>query len=124
MERTATNRKSMSKNRKAGAGLAAASGYERPSKSKPISLSEARKIFAAVAPDVKTAEAHACKSLERTRYWNWFRMGIAAAQKGRVTKNDVRWVNGAPWLKPETLAWLKAHNAASSESAVNNLKGK
>ena len=83
---------------------------ERQSKSKPISLSEARKIFAAIAPDVKTCEAHARKSLERTRYWNWFRMGIAAAQKGRITKNDVRWVNGSPWLK--------AHNAALTDSAA------
>lgn len=88
----------------------ASGGYERTSKSKRISLSEARKIFAAVAPDVKTCEAYACKSLERTRYWNWFRMGIAAAQKGRVTKNDVRRVNGSPWLK--------AHNAALSDSAA------
>ena len=83
-------------------------------KSKSISLGAARKIFAAVAPDAKTCEAFACKSLERTRYWNWFRMGIAAAQKGRVSKNDVRWVNGSPWLKPETVAALKAHNDPSS----------
>lgn len=107
----------MSNKCKTGAGLAAASGYERPSKSKPISLSEARKIFAAVAPDVKTCEAHACKSLERTRYWNWFRMGIAAAQKGRVTKNDVRWVNGSPRISAKTRAWIKAHNAEVSDGS-------
>ena len=81
--------------------LREAPGSERPLKAKPISLSEARKIFQTIAPDAKTCEARACKSLERARYWNWFRIGIAVAQRGRVTKPDVRLVNQSPWLTDE-----------------------
>jgi hypothetical protein len=99
-------------NVKKPAGLAAATGYERTSTSKKISIKEARKIFLAVALDEKTTAKYMCKSLERTRFWNWFRLGIAVAQTGHISKDDVRWIQSCPWLKPETLAAIKAHNKA------------
>lgn len=96
-------------NVKKPAGLAAATSYERTS-SKKIRINEARRIFLAVALDEKTTIKYMCKSLQRSRFWNWFRIGIAVAQTGRITKKDVRHIQSCPWLSKETLAVLKAHN--------------
>ena len=71
---------------------------------KKISLAAARKIFIATAPDEKTAEAHACPSLARTSYWNWFRIGIRFAETGKISKNDAAWVKSAPWPRVNGLA--------------------
>jgi hypothetical protein len=75
-----------------------------PRRVKKISLSAARKMFIATAPDEKTVESYACPSLERTCYWNWFRIGIRFAETGKISKNDAAWVktNPEPFKNKET----------------------
>lgn len=71
-----------------------------------ITLREARELFAAMAPDQATVEAHACPSLERSRYWQYFRLGIAMAQTGRVPRRAVSRLHESPHIKPETRKWI------------------
>jgi hypothetical protein len=65
-------------------------------KSGPVTLSEMRKVFSSIAPDQETCESNASPFNERTRYWNWFRMGVRFAQSRRITSTDQKWVKINP----------------------------
>lgn len=66
---------------------------------KKLTLKQLQAEFARVAPDAQQCEDNACASLERTRYWNWFRIGYELATKGRVRKSDADHVKQSPRLK-------------------------
>lgn len=61
-----------------------------------MTLKQARKLFQDTAPTQAQCEANASPFNERTRYWNWFRIGIRAAKTGKVSASDKRWVNSTP----------------------------
>lgn len=63
---------------------------------KRITLAQARKIFESVAPSEEVSVTYACPVLERTRYWNWFRIGMRLVQSGKISKRDKDWVNTDP----------------------------